>query len=180
VILVWAAFAGIGVFTVTDGRDIALIAAVAAGVAVVATARFWHEQSRDRLKASRLIGWSLVVVAAMPGVVGAFVFVIQAGSPQNLARPSVTGRAEVGSALTADPGRWSSPGGRLSFDYQWQACDGSNCTDINGASHRRYVPARRDLHRRIRFSASASASDGGINVFSSDWIRSGETAAVVP
>jgi hypothetical protein len=178
VILVYVVLAGVHVLTVTDARDIATVTAVAAGAAIVGTAAIWHKQSRDLSRTARSIGWSLLVVAAVPSVVCAVIFT-RPGSPQNLARPSVTGRAEVGSVLTADPGRRSSFEGRLSFDYQWQAF-GPSCTDIDGATHRTYVPGGRDLQRRIRVSVSASPSGGGINVFSSDWIKSAETAAVVP
>jgi hypothetical protein len=164
------------VVTVTEAHLAVIAAAAVAGAAVVTTAIVWAEQSRDLSRRARWIGWSLVVVAAVPGTVGA-VHYVQEGSPQNLARPTIAGRAEAGSVLRADPGRWSSAGGRLSFDYQWQTCRRSSCTDIYGATNRTYMPRSRDLHRRIRVLVSAFSSRDD---FSSDWVNSQATAVIRP
>jgi len=40
-------------------------------------------------------------------------------APVNTVAPSVSGKAEIGSVLTADPGQWNTEG--LAFGYQWQS-----------------------------------------------------------
>jgi hypothetical protein len=164
------------VVTVTEAHIAVIAAAAVAGAAVVITAIVWAEQSRDLSRRARWIGWSLVVVAAVPETVGA-VHYVREGSPQNFARPTVTGRAEAGSVLRADPGRWSSGGGRLSFDYQWQTRRRGSCTDILGATNRTYVARSRNLHRRIRVLVSAFSNGDD---FSSDWVNSRATAVIRP
>jgi hypothetical protein len=167
------------VLTVSDARGVAAVATVVVAVAVVATAAVWADRSRELSRQARVIGWALVAVAAVPGIVGS-VYFMRPHSPRNLVRPAVNGRAEVGSVLTVDPGRWTrSGGGRLSLDIQWQAC-GRGCTNISGATKRTYTPTRRELHRRIRFLVSATDSGDGWNDFSSDWVKSVETAPVRP
>lgn len=162
------------VFTAADGRFVAKGAAVAAAVAVVGSAAAWADQSEGLSTRARSIGWSLVVLAALPGALAA-VYFIRLGAPENLVRPSVSGSAQVGSVLTADPGRWSTSGD-LSFDYQWETCGRHNCRDVYGATGRTYTPTRRDLGRRIRFSVSATAS--GKRLWSSNWVESAKTAPV--
>jgi hypothetical protein len=176
-ILFLVVLAGEHVVTATDGHDIAIMAAVAAAIMVVATAAVWADKSRNLSRKARSIGWSLIVVAAVPGVVGTLYFT-RLSSPQNLVRPTVRGDAEVGSVLTADPGRWTRPGGgSLSLDIQWEACGQRSCMYINGATHRTYTPTRRDLNRRIRFVLSVTAN--GSSGWSSDWIASAKTAPVL-
>src|SRR5262249_47779970 len=116
-ILVLLALGGESVITATDARGIAKIAAVVAGLALVATAAVWADRSRDLSRRARSIGWLLLPVAAVPGVVGA-VYLLGASSPRNLVRPSVRGRAEVGSVLRVDPGRWTNS--VRNVDVQWQ------------------------------------------------------------
>jgi len=173
-ILTLLVLGGEHVVTVTDGHDITIAAAVVAGIMVVATAAVWADKSRHLSRKARSIGWSLIVLVAVPGVIGT-VYFTRESAPENLVRPTVTGRAEVGSVLRADPGRWSNRGEPLSFDYQWQACRRS-CADIYGATNRSYIPTRRDRHRRIRFRVTATASRG--NYYSSDWVKSRQTTPI--
>jgi hypothetical protein len=53
--------------------------------------------------------------------------------PAPAAPPTVSGTAQDGQTLTADPGSWS--GSPTSFSYTWQACNasGGSCSDIAGA-----------------------------------------------
>ena len=55
-------------------------------------------------------------------------------APVNTVAPSVSGTAEIGSVLTADPGQWDTEG--LTFGYQWQ----SDGVDILGATSARFTP----------------------------------------
>jgi hypothetical protein len=62
-------------------------------------------------------------------------------APRALEKPSISGKAQVGETLTADPGRWAE--GPSDFSYQWQLCDkdGANCKDIVGRPGRPTVSA---------------------------------------
>lgn len=56
-----------------------------------------------------------------------------AAAPINLVLPSITGTAQVGQVLTADPGEWA---GALELTYQWQGDTSGNGTfaNISGAT----------------------------------------------
>jgi hypothetical protein len=87
-------------------------------------------------------------------------------APTNKTRPSITGTADVGSTLTADPGTWA---GATSFRYQWQLCDqtGAKCTAIAGATGKTYNVRSGDKDNTLRvevtgrnkFGTAASTSD---------------------
>jgi hypothetical protein len=167
---------GVHFLSARDIRNIALISGVVAGFALLGSALVWQEQSRESSTKARRFGWSLILTAA--ALVGAATFVFTSGtSPKNLSRPSVSGRPQVGSLLTAHVGRWTAPGGPLKFDYQWQDCNPA-CVDIYGATDGTYAPDRSDLHKRIRVAIIATPSRGTLD-FSSDWSYSSETARVV-
>jgi hypothetical protein len=63
-----------------------------------------------------------------------------AGSLSNTTAPSISGIAQSGQTLTADPGSWSgdTSGG---YGYQWQRCDtlGASCSPIAGATSSTYT-----------------------------------------
>jgi hypothetical protein len=63
-----------------------------------------------------------------------------AGGISNTTAPAISGTAQSGHTLTADPGSWSgdTSGG---FSYQWQRCDthGANCNPIAGATNATYT-----------------------------------------
>ena len=89
-------------------------------------------------------------------------------APTNSSPPSISGNANVGSTLTANPGTWegSTP---LSFQYQWQICGstGGSCHTITGATSATYVPQSADQGNTIRVSVIASNSDGSATATSS-------------
>ena len=63
--------------------------------------------------------------------------------------PTITGKAEKGHTLTADPGSWTnSPTGYL---YRWERCDsnGANCGTITGAVKATYPLASIDVGKRL-------------------------------
>ncbi|WP_233193335.1 S8 family serine peptidase [Cryobacterium sp. Y29] len=60
----------------------------------------------------------------------------QTDAPVNTVAPIVSGPAEIGSVLTADPGQWNTEG--LAFGYQWQ----SNGVDIAGATSASFTPTK--------------------------------------
>jgi hypothetical protein len=87
-------------------------------------------------------------------------------APKSTERPTISGTARVGRTLTAGNGSWS--GNPTSFGYQWQRCDadGSNCSDIVGATSRTYTLRTADLGFRLRVQVTAR-NDKGSNTASS-------------
>jgi hypothetical protein len=75
-------------------------------------------------------------------------------APRNTQKPTISGKAEVGETLTADPGVWAEG---PTFSYQWQQCDknGSNCKDISGATGRTYGVRAADKDNTIRVQVTA-------------------------
>jgi len=86
------------------------------------------------------------------------------GAPSALAdasAPSISGVAQVGQTLTADPGSWSGAGA-ISYAYQWQSCDqlGSGCADIAGASATTYAPPASEVASTLRVLVTATDGQG--------------------
>ncbi len=75
--------------------------------------------------------------------------------------PAPTGTAVDGGALTADTGAWSGDG-PIGYTYQWQRCDadGTNCTDISGATDDTYSPAGADVGHAIVVEVTATNPGG--------------------
>lgn len=66
--------------------------------------------------------------------------VADSDAPMNLMPPTISGLAQVGHTLTAEPGTWSHP--PASFAYQWiDATTGP----IKGATQRTYVPTEANV-----------------------------------
>jgi hypothetical protein len=63
-----------------------------------------------------------------------------ADAPVNSSPPSISGTAQVGQVLTADPGSWTGTQ-PISYGYQWRRCDsaGANCEDIDRATPQTYT-----------------------------------------
>jgi hypothetical protein len=76
-------------------------------------------------------------------------------APRSIEKPSVSGKAQVGETLTADPGRWAE--GPSSFTYRWQLCDknGAGCKDISGATGKTYGVRSGDKDSTIRVQVTA-------------------------
>ena len=163
--------------TARDMRGIALASGVVSGVAVLASAVVWWKRSRESSKRSQGLGWASIIAAAAIIAAGTLEFA-DGKSPKNLDRPTVSGSLTMGSVLTAEPGRWTTPGGPLTYDYQWQRCR-PDCRDILGATHRTYALAAQDRGERIRVTVTADPTSG-LTVFSSDWVASRETAPIRP
>jgi hypothetical protein len=88
------------------------------------------------------------------------------GAPKNTGQPSISGTPTQGQRLTATAGTWtgSQP---ISFAYQWVHCpsdggaaDGSNCTNISGATGTSYDLISSDVGWRIRVRVTATNSVG--------------------
>ena len=170
-------FGGAHFVTARDMRGIALASGVVAGVAVLVSAVVWWKRSRESSKRAQALGWASIVAAAAIIAAGTLAFA-DGKSPKNLDRPTVSGSLTMGSVLTAEPGRWTTPGGPLTYDYQWQRCR-PDCRDILGATRRTYALAAQDRGERIRVTVTADPTSG-LTVFSSDWVASRETAPIRP
>jgi hypothetical protein len=93
-------------------------------------------------------------------------------APRATQKPTISGKAQVGETLTADPGKWAE--GPSSFSYQWQSCDkgGSNCKDISGATGRTYGVRAADKDNTLRVEVAAK------NLVDSTKANSGTTEVV--
>jgi hypothetical protein len=65
------------------------------------------------------------------------------GPPVNGVSPSIGGSATVGGTLTADPGSWSGYPAPT-FSYEWQACFGATCSDVETGANNQYSPVVAD------------------------------------
>jgi len=91
-----------------------------------------------------------------------------AAAPQNKTAPSITGKAQVGELLFADPGKYSG-GLPDKFIYRWQRCNasGASCVAIAGETRQTYTVRRTDVGFTLRVVVRAS-NEFGFDVTSSD------------
>lgn len=83
-----------------------------------------------------------------------------AGSPENIAPPTISGIAEQGQTLTDTAGSWTnSP--TASAD-QWERCNasGTGCAAIEGATGQSYTLLASDVGATIRVQETAGNADG--------------------
>ncbi len=100
------------------------------------------------------------------------------GAPTNTAEPSISGTLTVGQRLTGTTGTWTGTT-PIAFTFQWVRCpsdggaaDGSNCTNISGATSTSYTLVSADAGWRLRFRVT------GTNSVGSSTVASNATAAV--
>lgn len=91
---------------------------------------------------------------------------VQAGTgvPVNTERPTIAGRAIVGTRLFVDNGTWT--GSPTSFRYQWFQCgpSGGGCLPIFGATSRGYTVRLSDLGGTLRAEVTAHNASGSATV----------------
>ena len=89
--------------------------------------------------------------------------------------PAVNGNAQVGETLTADTSGIADADGltNVSYSYQWIANDGTNDTDITGATDSGYILATADEGRTIKVKVSFTDDAGH-----GETLTSAATAAV--
>ncbi len=79
--------------------------------------------------------------------------------PVNTALPTISGRTQTGSTLTASTGTWISFG-TPTYTYQWQDCT-TSCTNISGATSATYALTNGDLGHRLKAVVTATNAGGG-------------------
>ena len=81
--------------------------------------------------------------------------------PANVSAPVITGTAQQGQTLTANPGSWSGTQ-PISYAYQWRRCDGqgAGCANIAGAAQSTYVLQAADVGFTLRVRVTASNAVG--------------------
>jgi hypothetical protein len=85
-------------------------------------------------------------------------------APRNTVRPTISGTAQVGQAMTVSNGTWT--GGATSFTFQWQRCDlnGQACLNIAGATSRTYGVRADDVGSTLRANVTAHNAAGRTTV----------------
>src|SRR5206468_1012970 len=73
-------------------------------------------------------------------VAGHYAVNVPSQSPANTSPPTISGNAQPGQTLAANPGSWSGTP-PISFAYQWRRCNdtGASCQDIAGATTQTYL-----------------------------------------
>ena len=88
-------------------------------------------------------------------------------------KPEITGTIEVGETLTADTSRIADGDGltNVSYTYQWVRVDGSNETNIAGATESTYTLVAADEGKGIRVRVSFDDDAGNSETLASDVYR---------
>ena len=96
--------------------------------------------------------------------------------------PAISGTAQVGQTLTAattditDADGLASP----SYGYQWVRVDGSNETDIAGATSGTYMPAAADVGKKLKVKVSFTDDDSNDEELTSDAYPASGTVEAAP
>lgn len=115
-----------------------------------------------RRRRARWSAVSISIIAAAIALVLSFAGGGSAASqavPTNSTLPSISGTAEEGQQLTANPGSWTdSP---TSYSYTWQRCDsgGASCSAI-GTNSTHYTLVSADIGSTIRVKVVATNASG--------------------
>ena len=82
-------------------------------------------------------------------------------APSNTSSPTISGTAQEGQTLKADPGTWSGST-PIDYSYQWRRCGsgGGNCRNISGATDSIYTLLSADVGHRLRVLVTAVNGDG--------------------
>jgi hypothetical protein len=109
----------------------------------------------------------LIILLAAIGVFGVGSAAAAAPGPQNTSPPTISGTAQQGRTLTADPGAWTGTQ-PITFSYQWRRCNpaGGNCRDITGAVDKTRVVTGADVGKTLRVVVTAKNADGSTDATS--------------
>ena len=114
---------------------------------------------RARVSGAALV-LGLAVAAALVGLsrsAGA----ARAAAPTNVTPPTISGTAQEGQTLKANPGTWSGTP-PIEYSYQWRRCGsgGGNCTNISKATDNIYTLGSSDVGHTLRVLVTAVNNDG--------------------
>ena len=82
--------------------------------------------------------------------------VVTTVAPVNTSPPTMSGPAQQGQTLTADPGSWSGTA-PISYTYQWQRCS-PGCANISGATASSYPVLAADVGATLRVAVTGTNS----------------------
>lgn len=116
---------------------------------------------RRALASAGVLGALAALVAAFAALGYAQPSAQQQYGPTNTAPPTITGEPREGTALTAQPGSWSSTS-NVAYSYAWQRCNpaGQSCAAIAGATAQTYTPVAADVGNRLRVIVTATNASG--------------------
>src|SRR5919197_4651740 len=117
----------------------------------------------------------LIALATTMAVVRVGSAAAAAAPPKNTSPPTISGRAQNGQTLTADPGTWSGDQ-PMTFTFQWRRCNtnGASCANIIGATKKTYDASSADVGNTLRVRVRAANTTG------SSAAVSAPTAVVAP
>jgi hypothetical protein len=100
---------------------------------------------------------SAAVTSALTAIVGP----APVGAPTNTTPPTISGTANVGQTVTANPGTWSGVP-TITFAFAWQRCDenGANCAPIPNATAPTYTAVDKDAGSTLRVVVTATNPSG--------------------
>lgn len=114
------------------------------------------------LTGAAVLALALVAALAAAGGSGfAAPSAVQQYAPTNTTRPSISGTAQEGNTLTANPGTWSGDQ-PIVFTYQWLRCNasGASCVAIPNADDQTYRVASADVGDTLRVNVTGRNSQG--------------------
>jgi len=103
-----------------------------------------------------LLAAGVVTVLAVAGLAGA------AGNPPvNKSLPTISGKTQQGSTLTAHHNSWSGDV-PITYKWQWKRCNalGSSCSDITGGTSQAIVLHSADVGSKLRINVTATNAAG--------------------
>jgi hypothetical protein len=117
-----------------------------------------------RMTSPRVIGAAIVAglaAAAAIATVAATAGATSKAAPSNTSPPTISGTAQEGKTLKADPGKWSGST-PIDYSYQWRRCSssGGNCSNISKATDNIYTLTSDDVGHTLRVLVTAVNSDG--------------------
>jgi hypothetical protein len=118
-------------------------------------------KSLKRFSTIVLLAVAAIAIGAVFGTAGSGRAASAAG-PTEQSPPTISGTPQQGKTLTADPGKWKSNGGPLSYSYQWRRCDatGGACAGISGGTARLYDLVAQDVGHTLRVHVDAKDTTG--------------------
>jgi hypothetical protein len=118
-----------------------------------------HESGSLRIRGAGL-ALALIAAGVLTGL-SATAGASTQSAPTSTSPPTITGTAQEGQTLKADPGTWSGST-PIDYSYQWRRCGtgGANCSNIKNATDNIYTLASADVGHRLRVLVTAVNNDG--------------------